>query len=71
MIVSWKLTSRLDGAVRCGPARGERRAGIECRNHTLDVYLDLSKAFDYIDLGTLLDKLESHGIRGVPLKWLD
>lgn len=44
--------------------------GLENRKHTEGVFLDLSKALDCVDYEALLDKLNSHGVWGIPLLWL-
>ena len=44
--------------------------GLDRREHVLSIFLDLSKAFDCVHHETLLQQLESHGIRGLPLRWL-
>nr|CAI5867376.1 unnamed protein product [Callosobruchus analis] len=35
------------------------------------IFIDLSKAFDLVNRELLLEKLQSYGIRGLPLQWLD
>ena len=52
--------SKLLGDVLKGQEKGE---------HTVSVYLDLSKAFDTLEHTTLFKKMEIYGIRGVPLDW--
>ena len=40
------------------------------KEHSMSIFIDLTKAFDTVNHGTLLDKLERYGVRGLPLKWL-
>lgn len=40
------------------------------RKYTLSVYLDFQKAFDTLDINTLISKFKMYGISGMALKWL-
>ena len=41
----------------------------ERQEHSIGVFLDLSKAFDTVNHHILMTKLMSYGIRGLPLQW--
>ena len=43
---------------------------IDKKNLSMDVFIDLSKAFDTINHNIFIKKLNSYGIRGVALEWL-
>ena len=44
-------------------------AGFDQNQHTMAIFLDMSKAFDTIEHTVLFDKLEECGIRGTALIW--
>lgn len=44
---------------------------LENRQPAVGLFCDLSKAFDRVDHGILLRKLENCGVRGVPLSWFE
>ena len=44
-------------------------SSFEKNNFTLDVFIDLSKAFDTVDHHILISKLENYGVNGNNLRW--
>uniref|UniRef100_A0A672HNL4 Reverse transcriptase domain-containing protein n=1 Tax=Salarias fasciatus TaxID=181472 RepID=A0A672HNL4_SALFA len=48
----------------------ELTSSIDNKKYAVEIFIDLKKAFDTIDHGILLHKLERMGIRGVGYNWL-
>lgn len=44
--------------------------GLKDWQYTSGVFLDLFKAFDYVENETLLDKLNSQGLQGILHQWI-
>ena len=47
------------------------RKAIDNNLYTCGIFLDFSKAFDTVNHEILLKKLESYGVRGLPLRWFN
>ena len=48
----------------------EISSAIDNKMSTIGVFIDLKKAFDTINHGILMDKLEHCGVRGTANKWI-
>ncbi len=48
----------------------EISSSMDNNEYTVGVFLDLKKAFDTIDYGLLMMKLERYGIRGKAFAWI-
>ena len=44
---------------------------INSGNHGCGIFIDLKKAFDTVNHGILLKKMEHYGLRGIPLQWFE
>ena len=43
--------------------------GLDDKNYSLGLFIDLSKAFDTVNHKLLITKLNYYGIRGIALQW--